>query len=289
MTQNQENLLIAVASGKGGTGKTTFATNLAWTLSGDSDRVIYMDCDVEEPNGHLFLNPEWSAAREVKVGIPIVDQDRCIHCGKCGRICRFNAIADLGTRVMTFHDLCHSCGGCMLVCPVQAITEQWNPIGMIRRGHSGALSVIQGELNIGHPTSPPVIREVKAEASGTGIRIIDCPPGTSCPVMESVKGSDFVLLVTESTPFGLFDLRMMVEMLGLLKLKLGVAINRKGLGDRSVYQFCEQRQIPVLMELEDDRKIAEAYSRGELAVVSFPHLKERFRKLMQAVLKRIRT
>ncbi len=281
-------MTIAVASGKGGTGKTTVAANLARTLADDSHEVVFLDCDVEEPNGHIFLNPVWDNKSDVTVPIPQVDQDACIHCGKCGRICQFSAIIDMGTEVLTFDDLCHSCGGCVLVCPVGAITEIPKPIGVLSIGRSGNMPVIQGELKIGHPVSPPVVSAVKAADSSHGIRIIDCPPGTSCPVIESVSGADFVILVTEPTPFGLSDLRLAVDMLDLMKLKYGVVVNRAGIGDREVQGFCRDKQIPILMELADDRRIAEAYSRGELAIDRFPELRSRFRDLQKEIIRRVR-
>jgi MinD superfamily P-loop ATPase len=287
MNQENKQLTIAVASGKGGTGKTTIATNLAMTMTEDAERTVYLDCDVEEPNGHIFLNPEWDRVSDVTVPIPEVDQSACIHCGKCGQICQYSAIADMNTQVLTFPDLCHSCGGCTLVCPVGAIQDKLLAIGVLSEGHTGLLPVIQGELKIGHPVSPPVIKAVKAAAPKGIYHIIDSPPGTSCPVIESVSGADYVVLVTEPTPFGLFDLKLAVDMLYMRKQAFGVVINRAEEGNRLVHEFCEQKQIPILIELEDDRRIAEAYSRGELAIQHFPELKNRFRELLKKIQRRL--
>jgi len=199
---------IAFASGKGGTGKTTVATNLALLISRAGKKVQYVDCDVEEPNGHIFLKPAVEQTQAVTVGVPEVDLDKCTGCGKCGEICQYSAIVAFKKNVLTFEQLCHSCGGCMLVCPAEAIKEKQKEIGFIDRGASNGVGFVQGRLNIGDVRSPALIRYVKQTVVDEGTVIIDAPPGTSCPVIEAVKGVDFVLLVTEPTPFGLNDLNL---------------------------------------------------------------------------------
>jgi len=255
---------IAIASGKGGTGKTTVATNLACVASRNGQSVAYLDCDVEEPNGHIFLKPQISESKPIGNLIPVVDESKCIHCGKCGEICQYSAIVCVGEKVLVYPEMCHACGGCALVCPVDAITETPREMGKLETGQAGAIQFVQGLLNIGEVMSPPLIKEVKAAAPDVDLVIIDAPPGTSCPVIESVKDSDFVLLVTEPTPFGLNDLKLAVEMVRALKLPFGVVINRADVGDRQTQSYCQSNRIEILAEIPDDRKIAEAYSRGEM-------------------------
>ncbi len=274
-------LRIAVASGKGGTGKTTIATNLATVLAATYARATYVDCDVEEPNGHLFLAPTIKETREVSVLVPKVDEARCTFCGACGEACRYAAISVLPQKVMTFPKLCHGCGGCTLACPEGAIREVPRPIGRVEEGSSGQVGFLRGVLDVGEAMSPPVIRAVLAAAPAEGTIIIDAPPGTSCPVIASVKTAEVVLLVTEPTPFGLNDLTLAVEMVRKLGVPFGVAINRAGMGDRAVFAYCEREGIPVLLELQNDRRIAEAYSRGELAVTALPELRARFLDLYE--------
>jgi len=256
---------IAIASGKGGTGKTTVATNLAYMASQNGQSVAYLDCDVEEPNGHIFLKPQISESKPIGNLIPEVDEARCIHCGKCGEICQYSAIVCVGEKVLVYPELCHACGGCALVCPVDAICEIPREMGKLETGQAGAIQFAQGLLNIGEAMSPPLIREVKEAAPDVDLVIVDAPPGTSCPVIESVKDSDFVILVTEPTPFGLNDLKLAVEMVRALKVPFGVVVNRADLGDRQTRSYCDTNRIRILAEIPDDRQIAEAYSRGEMA------------------------
>jgi MinD superfamily P-loop ATPase len=255
---------IAIASGKGGTGKTTVATNLACVASRNGQSVAYLDCDVEEPNGHIFLKPQISESKPIGNLIPEVDEAKCIHCGKCGEICQYSAIVCVGEKVLVYPEMCHACGGCALVCPTGAITETPREMGKLETGQAGAIQFVQGLLNIGEVMSPPLIKEVKAAAPEVDLVIIDAPPGTSCPVIESVKDSNFVLLVTEPTPFGLNDLKLAVEMVRALELPFGVVINRADVGDRQTQAYCQSNRIEILAEIPDDRKIAEAYSRGEM-------------------------
>jgi len=272
---------IAVASGKGGTGKTTIATNLAVSLAETAEQVAYVDCDVEEPDGHIFLAPDLFGHRAVTVPVPEVDEDRCTLCGACGDACRYSAIVALPKAVLTFPKLCHGCGGCAIACPARAIREVPRVIGVVEAGRAGPLAFVQGRLQVGEAMAPPVIRAVIDAAPHEGIAVLDAPPGTSCPVIESVKTADVVLLVTEPTPFGLNDLKLAVEMVRELGLPFGVAINRAGVGDEAVADYCAAERIPVLAEIPDDRAIARAYSRGELAIAAVPELQPQFLELYE--------
>ncbi len=262
-------LKISIASGKGGTGKTTVAVNLASVLATSGQRVQYLDCDVEEPNGHLFLKPALETSEPVGIPVPVVDEKLCTGCRKCSEVCRYHAIAML-KKPLVFPELCHGCGGCALVCPVHALREQNRPIGVVETGRSAGVLFVQGRLNVGEPMAPPLIRSVKKKAITDGIAILDAPPGTSCPVVTSVRDADYVLLVTEPTPFGLNDLRLAVEMVRQLGIPHGVVINRADSGDGRVRDYCGETQIPLLLELPDDRRVAEAYSRGRMAVHVLP-------------------
>jgi MinD superfamily P-loop ATPase len=261
---------IAIASGKGGTGKTIVATNLAATLAQQNHPVAFLDCDVEAPNGHIFLKPEIVHREAVSIPVPEVDEARCTRRNRCGEFCQYSAIVCLGTAVLTFPDLCHGCGGCSLVCPEGAIREVPRMIGEVEHGAAGALRFVQGRLRIGQALVPPVIRAVKRHLPRTGIAILDAPPGTSCPVVETIRDADFVLLVAEPTPFGRHDLRLAVETVRVVGLPHAVVLNRVGLGDDGVQQYCDRAGIPILLEIPDDRRIAETYSRGELAIRAVP-------------------
>ena len=271
---------IAVASGKGGTGKTTVATNLAKVAAARDRAVAYLDCDVEEPNGHLFLNPTIERRESIDKLLPAVDLGRCTFCGRCSEVCRYGAIACVNKQVLIFAELCHSCGGCLLACPADAMREVPKPIGELRLGMAGAIRFIEGRLNVGEAMSPPAIRAVKAASTKADLTILDCPPGTSCPVIESVRGSDLVLLVTEPTPFGLHDLKLAVEMVRALKLPLAIVLNRCDIGDDRVRQYCTSQRISILAEIADDRAVAEAYSRGQLACDAVPSFAGQIRSLL---------
>jgi len=278
---------IAVSSGKGGTGKTTVATNLAVTASRAGRSVGYLDCDVEEPNGALFLKPRITETRPVNVSIPKVDLDKCNGCGQCGRICQYSAIIAMNKEVLIFPELCHGCAGCWLVCPTGAITESHRQTGQLELGMAGDVHCVGGLLNIGEAMSPPVITAVKKAAPAVDFLVIDSPPGTSCPVIESVRDSDLVLLVTEPTPFGLNDLKLAVEMVQALKLPLAVLINRADVGDGQTRRYCEHQRIDVLAEIPDDRQVAEAYSRGEMACDAIPKYRDIYRDLLSRIETRI--
>ena len=276
-------MILSIASGKGGTGKTTVAVNLALSLE-DSQNIQFLDCDVEEPNAHFFLKPEITEANPVFLPIPEILEDRCNYCGRCAEVCAYNAIAVLKENVLVFPELCHGCGGCSLLCPEQAIKEKGQRIGTIEFGVVNNLKFIQGRLDIGQAMSPPLIREVKKHIHSDQAVIIDAPPGTSCPVIESVKGSDVSLLVTEPTPFGLNDLRLSVDTLREMKVPFGVIINRSDIGDRKVEDYCQEENIPVLMTIPTDRDIAVAYSRGKTIIEIKPEYKAKFRQLFDKIL-----
>jgi len=270
-------MIIAVASGKGGTGKTLIATSLA--LSIDDVPVQLVDCDVEEPNAHIFLKPCINKTKPVCTPVPVIDEQKCTHCGKCAQVCQFNALAVLPKRVIVFANLCHGCGGCVIACPEKAISEGKREVGIIESGQADKVAFAHGKLNIGEAMALPVIRAVKRHVANNSDTVIDVPPGTSCPVIESVRNSDFVLLVTEPTPFGLSDLELAVEMLKSLKLPYAVIINRAGLGDDSVEEYCRAQKIPVILKIPFDRKIAEGYSRGIPLVEIQPVWREKMREV----------
>lgn len=277
-------MIISIASGKGGTGKTTVATNLA--LSIDSD-VQLLDCDVEEPNAHLFIQPIFNKTETIYTPVPEVDEKKCNLCGKCGEICQFKAIVVIGDIVLPFPELCHSCGGCMAVCPEDAIKEAGRELGIIRRGQRNGLEFIDGELRVGEAMSPPLIREVRAFTRPDKFTIIDAPPGTSCPVIAAMKDTDFVLLVTEPTPFGLYDLKLAVGAAKLLNIPSGLVINRSDIGDNKVNAYAKEIGLPILMEIPFDRRIAEAYSKGEMIIEAIPEFKKKFLKLYQDIMDQV--
>jgi MinD superfamily P-loop ATPase len=269
-------MIISIASGKGGTGKTTIATNLATVLG---PRAQLLDCDVEQPNAHLFIQPDFFRSEPVHTPVPEVDPDRCTGCGECEAICQFKAIVVVGGKIMTFPELCHSCGGCFAVCPEDAITETGRELGTIEAGTRDGLLLVYGRSRVGEAMSPPLIRRVRAEGEPDRITIIDAPPGTSCPVIAAMKGADFVLLVTEPTPFGLNDLELAAGAVKVLGIPAGLAINRSDIGDDRVKDYATSVGLPVLLELPFDRRVAEAYSRGELLVTAIDGMKERFEGL----------
>ena len=271
---------IAIASGKGGTGRTTLSVALAQAWNGP---VQLLDCDVEAPNASIFLSLENSSEQTVSVPIPVVDSSRCTGCGKCAAVCEFNALAVAGKSVLVFEELCHSCGGCTRICPAQAITEQPRGIGKIRTGQFGTIRLAEGRLDIGRAMAPPLIRAVKKSADPALPILIDCPPGTSCPMITAMKGSDFAILVTEPTPFGLHDLVLAVETVRLLAIPFGVIINRSDSGDARVVEYCEKEKIRLLLQIPESRKIAEAYSRGETLLSAEPALKTPLQEIIRSI------
>lgn len=273
-------MIISVASGKGGTGKTTVATNLALAIG---QNVQLLDCDVEQPNAHLFIHPVFDRSQTVTTPVPAIDMDRCTLCGKCAEICRYKAIVVVGATVLTFEELCHSCGGCLAVCPAGAVTEKGRELGMIQKSHHNGIEFIHGKLRVGEAMSPPLIKAVLSHRDPAKLTIVDAPPGTSCPVIETMKPADFVLLVTEPTPFGLYDLQLAVGAVKILNIPCGLVINRCDMGDDKVNAFAAAENLPVLMEIPFDRRIAEAYSRGDMIVDTLPQWKAKFLALLEKI------
>ena len=273
-------MIISVASGKGGTGKTTVATNLAVSMG---TGVQLLDCDVEEPNAHLFVSPVIEQSETVFTAVPEIDKDKCTFCRKCSDICRFNVITIAGKTILTFPELCHSCGGCMAVCPEGAITEIGRELGLLEQGTFEAGDFVHGRMRIGEAMSPPLIKKVRERVKPGNISIIDAPPGTSCPVIAAMKDTDFVLMVTEPTPFGLHDLKLAVEAVKLLGIPHGLVINRSDMGNDDVWQYARTENLPILMEIPFDRAIAEAYSRGCLMVEAMPVWKGKFQELFSRI------
>jgi len=270
-------LKISIASGKGGTGKTLVATSIAVSLASlDGTQVTIADCDVEEPNSYLFFPDRILLERKkFHVPVPVIDEEKCTHCGKCSEVCAYHALAVLPQTVLLFPELCHGCGGCTIVCPEKAVSEGSRSVGEIFRARSNGLDIIWGELALGEARTTPLIKAVKNEARGKMV-IVDCPPGTSCSLVESVRDTDFCLLVTEPTPFGLYDLDIAIKVLEKMDIPRGVLVNKSGMGDRKVYEYLEKKNIPLLMEIPLDRKIAELYSHGEIFAEKMPEWKTEF-------------
>ncbi|MGB6370586.1 MAG: ATP-binding protein, partial [Atribacterota bacterium] len=286
----------SVASGKGGTGKTTIAVNLALALAKNQGKnVKFLDCDVEEPNAHLFLKPVITSSESVKIPVPKINHKKCNYCGKCAEVCVFNAIAVTKNKVLVFPGLCHGCGACSLFCPEKAISEEGNEIGILEEGKAGSINFTHGRLNIGEPMAPPIIRKIKTkikkdyngnrsnDITNHYITLIDAPPGTSCPVIESIKGSDYTILVTEPTPFGLHDLILAVEVLKKLNIPHGVVLNKCDIGDHQVEEYCKKNNIPLLLFIPMDKEIAVAYSQGISIVQINSSYKQKFIQLFHKI------
>jgi MinD superfamily P-loop ATPase len=305
-------MIISFASGKGGTGKTTIATSYALLLATEQNHKIrFLDCDVEEPNAAIFLKPEIEETISVGIPVPVVDFEKCNYCGVCADICAYNAIAVLNPTgysakqegiisnkvsssgvctqakkdVLIFSELCHGCGGCKLFCPKHAISETDREVGVIEMGKSGTIEFMQGKLNIGEPMATPLIRQMKKSINpgDEQLTLIDVPPGTSCPVVEAVKRSDFTVLITEPTPFGLNDLILAVETLRKLAIPMGIVINRSSGDDKIITDYCEKAEVPVLVKVPLAREIAVAYSRGEPFINLKESYKQKFTELHQKI------
>jgi len=280
-------VIIAIASGKGGTGKTTIAVNLALSL----ENVQLIDCDVEEPNAHLFLNPKITVKEEAYIPVPRVDLNLCDFCGKCREACVYGAIAVIPPnnqgekgQVLVFDHLCHGCGACTMLCPQKAIREENRVIGVIEKGSAGSIDFVHGRLNIGEAMSPPLIRQVKKDIDSSRTVIIDAPPGTACPVIAAIKDSDYALLVTEPTPFGLNDLKLAVETARAIKVPFGVIINRSDNNDGIIEEYCKKEGIEIKIKIPFMRQIAEIYSRGGLFVEELPEYRERFSEVIKKII-----
>lgn len=271
---------IAVASGKGGTGKTTVACALAQSLG---EGACLLDCDVDAPNAHILLHPEIRKTVPASIPLPTVDQELCDGCGRCAEVCEYHALTVMAGRPLLFDHLCHSCGGCLLACPTQAITEKPKIIGKIRTGKAGEIDFVSGELNVGEAMCTPLIRQVKARTRDGAQVIVDSPPGNSCPMVEAVNGSDFCLLVTEPTPFGLNDLALAVKVLEKLGVPFGVVLNLADLGDNRVDRFCSQEDIPILLRIPFDKRIARAYAEGRTLIEARPEFAQRFKELFDDI------
>lgn len=275
-------MIISIASGKGGTGKTTISTNLARSLL---EKVVLLDCDVEEPNANLFINGTKKSEEIVSMLMPVIDMDKCDGCGKCSDFCEFNALAIIKEKTIFFPELCHGCGGCKRICPKKAIKEEEKRIGTLTEFETDNINFIEGRLDIGISIAPLIIKAVKEKAISYNCPniIIDAPPGTSCPAVATVKNSDFVILVTEPTPFGLNDLILAIAMIRELDLPFGVVINKSDNGDDRVVNYCKSENINILMEIPDDIRIAQAYSKGIMLIDAFPEYKEKFINLYYKV------
>jgi len=276
---------LAIASGKGGTGKTTVATSLALSLAAEPLPAppLFLDCDVEAPNAHLFLAPSFEQRRDVGILIPSVDERICTHCGKCTEVCQYHAIAVLGKKVLVFPQLCHGCGSCTRICPEVAIAEVPDIMGVLESGPARAgIDFARGVMNVGEPMAVPVIRQLKqwAKPKEGQIVIVDAPPGTSCPMVEAVRGADFLLLVTEPTPFGLHDLQLAVQVGRELATPTGVIINRDGIGNEDVDTFCTVERLPILMRIPFEHAIARGVARGQTLTEIRPAYITEFRKLL---------
>jgi MinD superfamily P-loop ATPase len=275
-------MIVSVASGKGGTGKTLVATSLALSLK-EREAIQLLDCDVEEPNDHIFLRPLITRSKAVCIPVPKIDEGKCTYCGKCAEVCAYHAIAISPKNALVFPHLCHGCGACSYLCPEKAIAEEMREIGVVESGDADGVRFAHGKLNVGEAMATPVIRMVKAQAEHSSTVIIDVPPGTSCPVVASVKGSDFCLLVTEPTPFGLNDLALAVDTVRELNIPCGIVLNRVGTGDSGVEEFCHKENLPILLSIPLDMEIARNYSRGITLVQGMPLWKEGFLGLSEQV------
>jgi MinD superfamily P-loop ATPase len=272
---------IAVLSGKGGTGKTTFSSNLAVNV----ENVKLIDTDVEEPNAHIFLGNKAIESKSVMTLYPVVDADKCTLCGKCGEFCNYNAIIPAKNTVLVFKETCHDCGGCEVVCPVNAIKYEQREIGKIHNIENDYnIKFEYGELNIGEMSGVKIIEKLKSDSENEELLIIDSPPGTSCATVAAVEDTDYAIIVSEPTPFGVSDMKMVVEMLREMKIPFSVVINKAGIGNDEIYEYCKTEEIEILMEIPFDKKIAEYYAKGDL----FSKKIDGYVEKLQNVLKKVK-
>ena len=253
-------MIISVLSGKGGTGKTLISVNLASAL----DNALYLDCDVEEPNGFIFLKPEVTEREAVNVKSPVINVDKCLACGQCVRACQYNALALVKEKVIVFPKICHSCGTCLLVCPAECMEEKDREIGVVEGGTAGNLTCYQGKLNVGEPITVPIIKQLKKKINPGKNIVLDCPPGSSCSVVNSIEGSDYCLLVTEPTPFGFHDLQIAVGLVRQMGIPLGVVLNKSQAGSNIIIEYCQKERIKLLGAIPFSQDIAKIYSQGNL-------------------------
>ena len=272
-------MIVSIASGKGGTGKTTVSTNLALI----TESCQFIDCDVEEPNANIFLKTKIANSEDVTVSYPEIVKEKCDFCGKCSDFCAYNAIAVVPSKVLVFPELCHSCGGCELVCPRDAVNWYNRVIGKVEHGQTKNIDFYQGLLNIGEMQAIPVIKALKRKVDKNKDVIIDVPPGTSCPVIESIGGSDYCILVTEPTPFGLHDLKLAVEVVRHLGIPFGVIINRDGVGDNEVEIYCKSENVPIILKIPERQKIANLYSKGIALVDEVYEWREMFGQVFSRI------
>lgn len=287
--KEQHSQTIAVAAGKGGTGKTLIATSMALALQDRSPGgVQLLDCDVEEPNAHLLMRPEIDRMETVVILVPCVDRNKCTRCGKCAEACQFSAIAVIRDAILTFPELCSGCGACAYVCPVRAIDEETREVGVVSSGRTPeGVEFHSGTVHVGVQRSGPVTKAVKQLIRQDMISIVDAPPGTACPMQETVEESDFCILVTEPTPFGLSDLKVAVDTCKALDVPCGVIVNRDGPTDPGIGDYCREQEIPLLLRIPQDRKVAEAYSKGITLTAAIPEWKEQFLSTYDDIVKRI--
>lgn len=275
---------IAVLSGKGGAGKTFAAVNMACAAG----EACYIDCDVEEPNGHLFFKPRDERTQRVSVMVPSFNGEKCTGCRRCVDFCRYGALALARGKVLHFKDACHSCGGCVLICPEEAADYSAREIGEIREGVSGGVRVLTGVLDAGEATGVPVIRELARRMPGDGICVIDCPPGSACPVMESIKSADYCVLVAEPTAFSVHDLAMALKLVSLFGKPAGAVLNKCIPGENPARSFCLNARLPILAEIPFDPETGHMISKGETAVLKDPYLKAVFMGLLLKIKEEMR-